>query len=97
MSGKMKNSLIECLAEKEIRQWQLAHRLHMSRAYVSRLCSGQIQPSLEAAFRIAQLVGKPVDKVFQLVDDESHFPSVPGCGQEHPKTPETINKKKVCN
>jgi len=92
MSVKLKNLLAECLVEKKIRQWQMARRLCMSRAYVSRVCSGQIQPSLEAAFRIAQLLGKPVDEVFQLVDDESDFPSVPGCGQEPPTKPETTNK-----
>jgi len=79
MSFALKNRLAECLAEKEIRQWQLARRLHMSRAYVCRLCSGQIQPSMVAALRIALCVGKPIEQIFQLVEEDTkqgNFPVV---------------------
>jgi len=95
MSFALKNQLVECLAEKKIRQWQLARRLRMSRAYVCRLCSGQIQPSMVAALRIAHCVGKPVEQVFQLVEVDtrqgnysSNFtaaPAKPLC--EPPATP----------
>jgi DNA-binding XRE family transcriptional regulator len=70
MSFTLKNQLAECLAERKIRQWQLARRLRMSRPYVSRLCSGQIQPSMVAALRIAHCVGKPIEQIFQLVEEE---------------------------
>jgi DNA-binding XRE family transcriptional regulator len=72
MSFTLKNQLAECLAEKKIRQWQLARRLRMSRPYVSRLCSGQIQPSMVAALRIAHCVGKPVEQIFQLVEEDTN-------------------------
>jgi DNA-binding XRE family transcriptional regulator len=77
MSFALKNQLVECLAEKKIRQWQLARRLRMSRAYVCRLCSGQIQPSMVAALRIAHCVGKPVEQVFQLVEGDTNQGSSP--------------------
>jgi putative transcriptional regulator len=78
MSATLKNNLAECLTERKIRQSQLARRLRMSPAYVSRLCSGKIQPSIESALRIARYFEKPVEQIFQLVegdDKKSNLPS----------------------
>jgi|CZKV01.1.fsa_nt_gi putative transcriptional regulator len=80
MNFMLKNQLAECLAERKIRQSQLARRLRMSAAYVSRLRSGKIQPSIGAALRIAHYFGKPVEQIFQLVETtgkESNFPDMP--------------------
>lgn len=70
MNFTLKNHLAACLAEKGIRQWQLAWRLRMSRGYVCRLCGGSLQPRLKVALRIAYLLGKPVEQIFQLVEEE---------------------------
>jgi DNA-binding XRE family transcriptional regulator len=64
----LKNRLAECLAAKRMNQSWLAGRLHMSRAYVSRLVRGDIQPSIIAAIRIARFLGKPVEHVFELIE-----------------------------
>jgi putative transcriptional regulator len=85
MRCKVTNQLAECLAAKEMKKSQLAHRLRMSRAYVTRLVDGDIRPSLEAAIRIARFFRKPVEDIFQLEESaaaaqaapETHFPGVP--------------------
>ena|SRR5882757_1562791 len=69
MSFELKNKLAECLAEKKIRQSQLAHYLDMSPAYVSRLAGCHIDPSVIVALRIAHFFSKPVESIFQLVQD----------------------------
>ena len=49
----------------------------MSRAYVSRVSCGKGQPSIEVAIRIAQLLGKSVEQVFELVEPEGgHGPTM---------------------
>lgn len=90
MNFELKNKLADCLAERKIRQSQLARRLNMSPAYVSRLCGGKIHPSLEAAFRIAHYFGKPVEQVFQLVEENdkpgkpiSHDANLPAMWKQH--------------
>lgn len=89
MSCGLKNQLAECLAARKMKKSQLAYRLHMSRAYVTRLVRGEIRPSLEAALRIAKDFGKPVEEIFHIEEGDAtiqrHFPSVPGCGQDQPK------------
>jgi putative transcriptional regulator len=69
MSCLLKNRLAECRAAKGINKSQLAIRLKMSRAYVTRLERGDIQPSFESALRIAHYFGKPVEQIFQLVEE----------------------------
>ena len=77
MNFTLKNQLAERLAARGLRQSQLAFRLDMSRAYVSRLCSGQIQPSVVAALRIAKDFKMPVDQIFQLVEEDTQTISHP--------------------
>jgi putative transcriptional regulator len=72
MSFKLKNKLADCLAERKIRQSQLARRLNMSPAYVSRLLNGHIAPSIETALRIARYFGKPVESIFQLGEEDGN-------------------------
>jgi putative transcriptional regulator len=69
MRFKLKNRLSECLLAKKINKSQFARRLEKSRAYVTRLMSGSIGPSLEMAFRIARYFGRPVEEIFQLAED----------------------------
>jgi len=97
MQYKMTNRLAERLAAKGVKKSQLAFWLKMSRAYVTRLERGSIRPSIQTALRIASYFKKPVEEIFQLVEDDTkqgNFPSVPGSGQEHQITPETTNKRK---
>ncbi len=79
---------------KGIKKSQLAFHLKMSRAYVTRLERGDIQPSIESALRIARYFKKPVDEIFQLVEEnnKANLPPVPGCGLEHQTTPKRLNK-----
>ena len=71
MRLEIKNQLANCRAEKAITKSQLAHRLKMSRAYVTRLECGQIQPSIQVALRLARYFGKPVEQIFHLVAENS--------------------------
>ena len=70
MSRKLTNRLAECRAARGIKKYQLAFRLKMSRAYVTRLERGDIRPSFETAIRIARIFGKPVEEIFQLVEGD---------------------------
>ncbi len=49
----------------EMTQAELAERIGMTRQTVAAIEAGKYSPSLEAAFRIAQAFGKPLDQVFQ--------------------------------
>lgn len=69
MARRLNNRLAECRAAKGINKSQLAMRLDMSRAYVTRLERGDIQPSLETALRIARYFRRPVEEIFRLVED----------------------------
>ena len=46
-------------------QAELAERIGMTRQTVAAIEAGKYSPSLEAAFRIAQVFGTPLDQVFQ--------------------------------
>lgn len=70
MKFRLKNKLADCLAERKIRQSQLARRLDMSPAYVSRLLNSHIAPSIETGLRIARYFGKPLESIFQLVEED---------------------------
>jgi DNA-binding XRE family transcriptional regulator len=48
----------------------LAYYIGKTRGYVTRLERGDIRPSAEAMIRIARYFGKPVEDVFQLVEEE---------------------------
>ena len=49
----------------EMTQSELAGRIGMTRQTVAAIEAGKYSPSLEAAFRIAQVFGVPLDQVFQ--------------------------------
>jgi putative transcriptional regulator len=73
MSFTLKNKLADCLGERQIRQSQLARRLDMSPAYVSRLLNGHIAPSIEMALRIARYFDKPLESIFQLEPSDENL------------------------
>ena len=49
----------------EMSQTELAERIGMTRQTVAAIEAGKYSPSLEAAFRIAQVFGVTLDQVFQ--------------------------------
>ena len=66
----LRNRLAEHRTAKGMKKSQLAFRLKMSRAFVTRLERGDIRPRLETAIRIARIFGQPVEEIFQL-DEEN--------------------------
>lgn len=49
----------------EMTQQELAARIGLSRQTVNAIEAGKYFPSLEAAFRIARVFGRPVEDVFR--------------------------------
>ncbi|WP_374127511.1 MULTISPECIES: helix-turn-helix transcriptional regulator [unclassified Sphingomonas] len=49
----------------EMTQAELAEKIGMTRQTVAAIEAGKYSPSLEAAFKIAAVFGKPLDEVFQ--------------------------------
>jgi DNA-binding XRE family transcriptional regulator len=79
MSRKLTNRLAECLKAKGIKKSQLAYYLDLDRAAVTRLVRGDIRPRIETALRIAAYLKKPVEEIFQLVEEDTkqgNFPVV---------------------
>lgn len=102
MSVVLKNRLAECLRERRIKRSQLARRLRMSRAYVTRLMQGKIAPSLAVALRIARYFGRPVEEIFELPDAvppaSLPFPaSLGSVGELTKNNAETLKGKSTCN
>ena len=48
-------------------QAELAERIGMTRQTIAAIEAGKYSPSLEAAFRIAQVFGVRLDEVFQWI------------------------------
>ncbi|ALN83970.1 helix-turn-helix family protein [Lysobacter capsici] len=55
----------------EMSQAQLGQRIGLTRQTVAAIEAGKYSPSLEAAFRIAQVFGVPLTEVFQWQSDTS--------------------------
>ncbi|NML06395.1 helix-turn-helix transcriptional regulator [Sphingomonas sp. G-3-2-10] len=49
----------------EMTQAELGERIGLTRQTVAAIEQGKYSPTLEAAFRIAMVFGKPLDEVFQ--------------------------------
>ena len=49
----------------EMTQAELGEKIGMTRQTVAAIEAGKYSPSLEAAFRIAHVFGKPLEEVFQ--------------------------------
>jgi len=54
----------------EMTQQQLAEKISMTRQTVNAIEQGKYSPSLEAAFRIAQVFGRPIESVFHFSEDQ---------------------------
>ncbi|NYF31252.1 helix-turn-helix transcriptional regulator [Sphingopyxis sp. JAI108] len=53
----------------EMTQGDLGERVGVTRQTIAAIEQGKYSPSLEVAFRIAHVFGKPLDTVFQWIDD----------------------------
>lgn len=51
----------------EMSQAELGQKIGVTRQTIAAIEAGKYSPTLEAAFRIAEAFGKPLDEVFQWV------------------------------
>jgi putative transcriptional regulator len=69
--GKIRNEIRRLRFEHdEMTQQELAEKIYLTRQTVNAIELGKYSPSLEAAFRIATVFGKPLESVFRYADDE---------------------------
>ena len=54
----------------EMTQQELAEKISVTRQTVNAIELGKYSPSLEAAFRIAKVFGKPIESVFHYSEDQ---------------------------
>jgi putative transcriptional regulator len=54
----------------EMTQQELAEKIKLTRQTVNAIEQGKYSPSLEAAFRISAVFGKPLESVFHYSQDE---------------------------
>ncbi len=52
----------------EMTQAELGERIGVTRQTIAAIEQGKYSPSLEAAFRVAKVLGKPLDEVFRWED-----------------------------
>ncbi len=67
--GRIENQLrtLRFLAG-EMTQAELGAKIGVTRQTIAAIEQGKYSPTLEAAFRIAKVLGKPLDQVFQWRD-----------------------------
>ena len=56
-------------ANGEMTQAELADRVGVTRQTIIAIEQGKYSPSLEMAFRIARILGVPLDEAFQYADE----------------------------
>lgn len=72
MQGSISNNIRTLrFHHDEMSQAQLGQRIGLTRQTVAAIEAGKYSPSLEAAFRIAQVFGVPLTEVFQWQAAES--------------------------
>lgn len=67
MSPRIRNTIRDLRAEAGMTQQELADRIEVTRQTVIAIELDKYSPSLETAFRIAQVFGAPLERVFQYV------------------------------
>ena len=60
----------------EMTQQELAEKIGLTRQTVNAIELGKYSPSLEAAFRISAVFGKPLESVFHYSKGDSEDPSL---------------------
>ncbi len=68
MAG-IRNNVRDLRAAHEMTQQQLADHIDLTRQTVIAIEGDKYSPSLETAFRIANVFGVPLEQVFQYQDD----------------------------
>lgn len=73
--GKGKTRIANTIREQrfhagEMTQSQLADAVGVTRQTVIAMEQGRYSPSLEVAFRVARVFGKPLEEVFQYEDED---------------------------
>lgn len=53
----------------EMTQAELGERIGVTRQTIAAIEAGKYSPTLEAAFRIARVFGKPLEEVFRWTED----------------------------
>ena len=66
----MKNVVKEKRTEKGLTQQDLATALQVSRQTISYIENGQKKPTILLALRLAEKLGIPVEKLFELEDTD---------------------------
>lgn len=67
--GGIRNNVRDLRAAREMTQQQLADQIDLTRQTVIAIEGDKYSPSLETAFRIANVFGVPLEDVFQYQDD----------------------------
>jgi putative transcriptional regulator len=67
--GGIRNNVRELRAAVGMTQQQLADHIDLTRQTVVAIEGDKYSPSLETAFRIANVFGVPLEQVFQYQDD----------------------------
>jgi putative transcriptional regulator len=70
----VRNRLRVLRAERNWSQAELAARLQVSRQTVNAIETGKYDPSLPLAFRIARLFAQPIERIFELDEEEPAQP-----------------------
>lgn len=64
----MKNVIREMRNEKGLRQEDLGDLIGVSRQTINAIEKGKYDPSLNTAFRLAKVMGKRIEDLFQFED-----------------------------
>lgn len=67
--GGIRNNVRDLRAAREMTQQQLADQIDLTRQTVIAIEGDKYSPSLETAFRIANVFGVPLEDVFQYQDE----------------------------
>ncbi|NAZ87673.1 helix-turn-helix transcriptional regulator [Kineococcus indalonis] len=70
----MRNSIRELRTARGWTQAALADLLNVSRQTVNALETGRYDPSLPLAFRLARLLGEPLESIFEPEDERDGAP-----------------------
>ena len=70
----MKTNMKKLRDEKSITQAGLANAVDVSRQTILFMEKGKYNPSLRLAWRISQILGKPLEKVFSFDDEDWRAP-----------------------
>ena len=66
----LKTKIHELRRERNMKQEELANLVGVRRETIGHLENERYNPSLKLAMDIAKVFGKPVEEVFEFIDDE---------------------------